>query len=100
MIVPSRQELVRIFEGISPSEPFGTRDRAIIVLFANTALRVSELARLYVHHLVEFGEVRYHVDVPRELAKGSSSRRVALNPCARHAVVAILRFNDERGRST
>jgi len=100
MIVPNRNELVRIFEEISPSEPFGARDRAMIVLLANTALRVSELAGLDVHHLVEFGEVRDHVDVPREWAKGSHSRRVPLNTGARKAVAAILCFNDARGFST
>ena len=37
-------ERIKILESISPLEPFGLRDRAMIVLPANTGLRVSELA--------------------------------------------------------
>ena len=44
MKIPLREELVRMLEAIGPTEPFGLRDRALIVLFANTGLRVSELA--------------------------------------------------------
>jgi len=100
MKVPTRDELVKIFESISPQEPFGIRNRAIIVLDANTALRVSELAGLNVRHVTELGNVRDLVDVPRQWAKGNHSRMVPLNLAARKAVAAILRFNEVRGFST
>ena len=100
MIVPTREELVQIFEVIGTREPFGRRDRAVIVLFANTALRISELAGLDVHHVVGGGQVRAHFDVPRQWAKGAHSRRLPINEGARKAILALLRFNEERGFST
>lgn len=100
MKVPTRKELVSILESISPREPFGLRDRAVIVLFANTGLRVSELAGLDVRHVVAGGQIRDSLDVPREWAKYRHSRTVPLNPAARKAIAIILRFNLARGFST
>lgn len=100
MKVPVRNELVQIFLAIGPREPFGERDRALIVLVANTGLRVSEVAGLDVAHVVQLGQVRDALEVPRAWAKGSHSRTVPLNASARKAVGVILRFNQARGFAT
>jgi len=63
MKVPERKELVQIFEAIGPREPFGSRDRGIVILFANTALRVSELSGLDVRHITQLEAVRDMLDV-------------------------------------
>ena len=100
MKVPTRKDLVQIFESIDPREPFGERDRAMIVLDSNTGLRVSELVGLDVCHVTQFGQVRESIEIPRQWAKGSHSRTVPLNAAARKAILVILRFNQSRGFST
>jgi len=101
MIVPSREELIQIFQAIGLNEPFGARDRAVIVLFANTGLRVSELSGLDVHHVVGADQVvREQLDVCRQWAKGGHVRRIPLNAAARKAIRQLLAFNEARGFST
>ena len=99
MKIPTRDELVAMLEGISPREPFGQRDRAVIVLLANTGLRVSELAGLDVVDVVGNGQIRDEVDILRRWSKGRHSRIVPLNAAARKAIAVILRFNLARGFS-
>ena len=100
MKIPNRKELVQVFLSIKTTEPFGLRDRALIVLDANAGLRVSELSGLNVRDVAQLGQVRDAVDVSREWAKGAHSRNVPLNLAARKAILAILRFNESRGFST
>ena len=100
MKIPSRGELVRIFSVIDPRSPFGMRDRAVIVLGANTGLRVSELAGLNVNTMTTSEGVRDSFDVPRQWSKGQHTRNIPLNASAQKAVLQLLRFNQARGFST
>ncbi len=100
MKIPAREELLKIFAVINPRSPFGIRDQAIIILAANTGLRVSEMAGLNVLTVHTSEGVRESFDVPREWAKGRHSRNIPLNPSAKKAIIHLLRFNQERGFST
>lgn len=100
MKIPAREELSKIFGVIPDRSPFGKRDKAIIVLLANTGLRVSEAAGLNVHTVVTSEGARESFDVPRAWAKGRHSREIPLNPAAKKAIYQLLRFNQERGFST
>ena len=100
MKVPTIQELRQLISVVPPRAAFGVRDRVIMVLLANTGLRVSELAGLDVGHVVAGGQVREFFDVPKEFAKGAHSRTLPLNANAQKAIRVVLAFNQQRGFST
>ena len=90
-------EVQRLLAVIPERSPFGQRDKAMIVFCLHSALRVSELCGLRVHHVAHDGVPRQRLDLPRELAKGNRSRVIPLNEKARQAVAALLAFNRLRG---
>ena len=100
MKVPSISELQQLISVVPARAAFGLRDRAIMVLLANTGLRVSELAGLDVFHVFWQGVLRAFLEVPRAWAKGAHGRTVPLNANAHKAIRALLAFNRERGFAT
>lgn len=90
---------------ISPTSPFGSRDRAMIDFVLSTGLRVAELVGLRVKHVCGINPqgtgrmVRHGLALPAALAKGGRARLIPLNSQARQAVLDILIFNYRRGFS-
>ena len=97
MKVPTTQELQSILAAVPTRSPFGPRDRAVMVLLANTGLRVGELAGLDVRHVLFGNQLRDALTVPKTCAKGAVSRTIPLNANAQKAVRALLAFNQSRG---
>ncbi|MBI3928944.1 MAG: tyrosine-type recombinase/integrase [Armatimonadetes bacterium] len=102
MRTPTQPELQKMLAQIHPRSPFGGRDRAMLLLAANTGLRVSELVSLNVHHVAnQQGHAREWLQLPAEIAaKSHRERLIPLNKRARLAVVEVLTFNRQRGFST
>ena len=93
ILLPSQEQ--RLLSAIRPGEPFGPRDRALIVLALHTGLRSHELCGLDVGHVMTWdGFPRQWVEV---VGKGGRQRQVPLNAAARQAVVALVHFNRSRG---
>ena len=89
----------QILGAIRPKEPFGARDRALLVLDLHTGLRSCELCGLNVEHVATRSGARSWLDLPSAIAKGKHSRCVPLNETARAAIDTILRFNADHGFS-
>lgn len=49
--IPTIEEVARLLDGIEPTTPMATRDRAILELFYSTGLRLGELHRLDLYDL-------------------------------------------------
>jgi integrase/recombinase XerD len=96
----SPEELTQLLAAVNRRAPFGDQDYWLIVLAANTGLRVSELHGLNVHDVVWQGRPRPLLVVPKELGKGRKSRAIPLNARAREAVAGLLDFKRRRGFST
>ena len=93
ILLPSQEQ--RLLSAIRPGEPFGPRDRALIVLALHTGLRSHELCALNVGHVMTWdGFPRQWVEV---VGKGGHQRQVPLNAIARQAVVDLVHFNRARG---
>ena len=93
ILLPSQEQ--RLLSVIRPNEPFGARDRALIVLALHTGLRSHELVALDVGHVMTWdGFPRQWVEVA---GKGGHQRQVPLNAAARQAVVDLVHFNRSRG---
>lgn len=90
----------QLLGAIRPREPFGVRDRALVILDLHTGLRSCELCGLNVEN-VAMDEVtpRSWLDLPGRIAKGKNNRCVPLNETAQSAILEILRFNKARGFS-
>ncbi len=101
MRTPTPEDFKGMLAQVSYRAPFGGRDRALLILAANTGLRVSELIGLDVHHVADArGIARDILQLPASLAaKGGSERIIPLNKRARMAVVELLQFNKMRGFS-
>lgn len=84
--------------GRHPS-PFslGARDHALIRLFSQTGLRVSEMVGLDVGHVFHGGAARHQLDLPAAVCKGHRSRTIPLNPAARQAIQDLVDFLELRG---
>lgn len=80
-----------------PSSPFGLRDHALIRLFAQTGLRVSEMVGLDVGHVFHAGAARHQLDLPAAACKGHRSRVIPLNDSARQAIHDLVDFLVMRG---
>jgi len=100
MKVPTPNELKLLIAAIPARAPFGTRDRAIMVLLAHTGLRVSELAGLDVRHVAWDGVLREFLEVPKAWAKGGHSRCLPMNENMQRAIRFLVAFNRARGFST
>ncbi len=96
----SPEELTQLLAAVNRRAPFGDQDYWLIVLAANTGLRVSELHGLNVHDVVWQGRPRPLLVVPKELGKGRKSRAIPLNARAREAIAGLLDFKRRRGFST
>ena len=93
ILLPSQEQ--QLLSAIRPGEPFGPRDRALIVLALHTGLRSHELCGLNVGHVMTWdGFPRQWVEV---VGKGGHQRQVPLNAAARQAVVDLVHFNRSRG---
>lgn len=93
MLLPSQEQ--QLLSVIRPGEPFGLRDKALIVFALHTGLRSQELCGLNV------GDVMTWDGFPRQWlevrGKGGRQRQVPLNSVARQAVVDLVQFNRSRG---
>ena len=83
-----------------PRSPFGIRDHALIRLFAQTGLRVSEMVGLDVGHVFHAGAARHQLDLPAAACKGHRSRVIPLNDSARQAIHDLVDFLVMRGFQT
>ena len=93
ILLPSQEQ--QLLSVIRPNEPFGARDRALIVLALHTGLRSHELCALDVSHVMTWdGFPRQWVEV---VGKGGRHRQVPLNAAARQAVIDLVHFNRSRG---
>ena len=93
ILLPSQEQ--RLLSVIRPREPFGARDRALIILALHTGLRSHELTALDVGHVMTWdGFPRQWVEV---VGKGGRQRQVPLNAAARRAVIDLVHFNRSRG---
>lgn len=93
-------EARQLLAAVDLRDPFGSRDRAMLVLCLHTGLRVSELVGLDVHHVALEGCPRAALYVPPALGKGGRGRTIPLNQTARQAIADLLAFNRRRGFST
>ena len=82
---------------IRPRSPFGARDHALIRLFSQTGLRVSEMVGLDVGHVFYDGAARHQLDLPAAACKGHRSRVIPLNDSARQAIQDLVDFLVMRG---
>lgn len=99
MIVLQPAEALQLLAAVDLTDPFGVRDRAVLVLCLHTGLRVAELVAL------DCGNVVTDDGAPRQAmhlvqTKGGRPRTVPLNVTAREAVATIVAFNRRRGFST
>ena len=93
ILLPSQEQ--QLLSAIRPGEPFGPRDRALIVFALHTGLRSHELCSLNVGHVMTWdGFPRQWVEV---VGKGGFQRQVPLNAVARQAVIDLVHFNRARG---
>ena len=95
----TQDQAARLLGGIRPREPFGQRDRALILLALHTGLRSMELCGLDVGHVYTGQQAREWLDLPGAIAKGGKGRLVPLNSVARQAVVELVEFNRRHGFS-
>jgi len=75
---------------------YSVEDHALIRLFAQTGLRVSEMVGLNVGHVYDQA-ARHQLDLPAAACKGHQSRRIPLNDSARQAVHDLVDFLKMRG---
>ena len=73
------------------------RDHALIRLFSQTGLRVSEMVGLDVGHVFYKGVARRQLDLPAAACKGHRSRVIPLNQAARQAIQDLVGANFGRG---
>jgi len=92
-------EMRQLVAAVDMTDPFGPRDRALLVFAFHTGLRVSELVGLNVCNVAVNGVPRQALHVPSSLGKGGRERTIPLNETARAAVAAILALNRRRGLS-
>ena len=96
MRILSRSATQQLLAVIPSRSPFGARDHALIRLFAQTGLRVSEMVGLNVGHVYDQA-ARHQLDLPAAACKGHQSRRIPLNASARQAVHDLVDFLKMRG---
>lgn len=93
ILLPSQEH--QLLAVIRPGEPFGPRDKALILFALHTGLRSHELCALNVGDVLTWdGFPRQWVEV---VGKGSRQRQVPLNAVARQAVIDLVHFNRSRG---
>ncbi len=80
----SQDDVQRLLAACDPSTPTGLRNRAIVLVFLDTGLRLSELASLSV------GDIDPQTGLTRVFGKGRKQRRVRVGRGARDAVDAML----------
>jgi len=78
---------------------FEERDRAILVFFLNTGLRVGEATKL-INSDVENGRVKNELQIRKEIAKRRIARRIPLNKKARKAIKFLLAWNEKHNYSS
>lgn len=96
----STQDVQRMLDQIDLRDPFGVQDHCLLVIAANTGLRVGELVSLDVFDVSHDGQPRLCLFLRAETCKGRKSRIVPLNSVARQAIERLIRFNRSRGFST
>lgn len=85
--VPERAQILKLFRMVNTSNDRGKRDFAILQLFVQCGLRLSEVAS------IEMGDI--HIGERKGVlrltgGKGNRPREVSLNKTARHALKAYL----------
>jgi len=78
---------------------FEERDRAILVFFLNTGLRVGEATKL-INSDVENGNIKKELQIRKEIAKRKIARRIPLNKKARRSIKFLLAWNRKHGYSS
>lgn len=98
--IPTPFNTRRLLAVIPTRSPFGSRDHALIRLFAQTGLRVGEMAGLDLEHIYHQQAARNWLDLPAAICKGHHSRRIPLNEAARQAILDLVAFLELRGFQT
>jgi len=80
----SHDEIRRLLEACDPETPTGARNRAMVLVFLDSGLRLSELAGLSV------GDINPQTGLTTVLGKGRKQRRVRVGRGARAAIEAML----------
>ena len=87
ILLPSQEQ--QLLSAIRPGEPFGPRDKALILFAVHTGLRSCELCALNVGDVLTFdGFARQWVEV---VGKRGHQRQVPLNAVARQVSRWLLR---------
>lgn len=88
----SDAELTSIVATCNPRTPVGARDRALLLVFAGTALRLSEVAGLTRQDVIQAGPSERYI---RIVGKGDKERLVALESSVRKALADWLEYRDD-----
>lgn len=92
LLSSQEQQLLSV---IDDQQPFGARDRALILLALHTGLRSRELCSLNVQDVLTWdGFPRQWVEV---VGKGNRRRCLPLNTRARQCILDLVDFNRRRG---
>jgi len=100
MKVIDLKQLQLLLQSVNRRAPFGERDYWLIVLLANTGLRVAELVSLNVGQVFHAGQPRQVLFLASDQAKGARSRAIPLSQSARQAIASLMAFLTLRGFST
>lgn len=85
--VPKRAQVLKLFRMVDTSNDRGKRDFAILQLFVQSGLRLSEVASIELDDI----DISERKGTLRIIAsKGGSERKIHLNKTARHAITAYL----------
>jgi len=98
--IPTPFDTRRLLAAIPAKSPFGARDHSLVRLFAQTGLRVGEMAGLDLEHVYHQQAARHWLDLPASICKGRQSRRIPLNEAARQAILDLVAFLQMRGFQT
>lgn len=96
----TQHEIESMLAQLHPRDPFYGRDYNLIVLAANTGLRVGELVALNHGDIWANGTMHTILWVRASISKSGRSREIPLNSVVRQALLALTDFNRRRGFST
>ena len=86
--VPKRAQILKLFRMVDTQNDRGKRDFAILQLFVQCGLRLSEVGEIELDDI----DISERKGTLRIIAsKGGSERKIPLNKTARHAITAYLR---------
>ena len=82
------------------SNPYASRDRALVILGVTTGFRISELLSLLIRDVTNAGALNSHVRIPKSRMKGHKrSRSAVLAPFARPYLTAWLAELEQSGHA-